>query len=77
MHQRYHPAQTPYQRVLACKEVSAGDKKKLRAQYQKLNPAELHRQIRDLQDQLLGLATRKPRAGAVEPSALAEAVGGL
>lgn len=66
VHKRYHPAQTPYQRVLASKEVSARDKRKLRAQYQKLNPAELHRQIRDLQEKLLWLTARKRSAGAVE-----------
>lgn len=75
VHKRYHPAQTPYQRALASQEVSAGSKKKLKAQYQKLNPAELHRQIEDLQDQLLELAGSKQRAGAVEPSALGEAIG--
>lgn len=66
VHKRYHRAQTPYQRVLASKEVSARDKRKLRAQYQKLNPAELHRQIRDLQEKLLWLTARKRSAGAVE-----------
>ena len=50
---RYHPAQTPYARVLASAEVSAADKGRLKAQYLELNPAELHRQIRDLQEQLL------------------------
>ncbi|MDA2928322.1 hypothetical protein MYX78_14030, partial [Acidobacteria bacterium AH-259-G07] len=66
VHKRYDRAQTPYQRVLASKEVSARDKRKLRAQYQRLNPAELHRQIRDLQEKLLWLTGRKRSAGAVD-----------
>ncbi|MDA2924998.1 hypothetical protein MYX65_10170 [Acidobacteria bacterium AH-259-L09] len=66
VHKRYHPAQTPYQRVLASKEVSARDKRKLRAQYQRLNPAEVHRQIRDLQQKLLWLTARKRSARAVD-----------
>ncbi|MDA2931177.1 hypothetical protein MYX84_14740 [Acidobacteria bacterium AH-259-O06] len=66
VHKRYHRAQTPYQRVLASKEVSARDKRKLRAQYQRLNPAELHRQIRDLQEKLLWLSARKRSARAVD-----------
>lgn len=66
VHKRYHPAQTPYQRVLASKEVSARDKRKLRAQYQRLNPAQLHRQIRDLQEKLLWLTARKRSARAVD-----------
>lgn len=49
---RYHPAQTPYQRVLDSPEVNATCKQQLRAQYQELNPAELDRQIRRLQEKL-------------------------
>lgn len=50
---RYDAAQTPYQRVLASAQVSAACKKKLRSQYRKLNPAQLYRNIRRLQEKLL------------------------
>jgi hypothetical protein len=60
---RYHPARTPYGRVLASAEVSAVDKRRLRARYRELNPAELHRRIRDFQEQLLGRTSRARAAG--------------
>jgi len=56
---KYDKALTPYRRVLACLDVSAQDKKKLRAQYSKLNPAHLKREIKKLQQKLLRLATTK------------------
>lgn len=49
---RYDQAQTPYQRVLASKEVADEAKAKLREQYEKLNPVELLRQLEYLQDLL-------------------------
>src|SRR3954454_12830461 len=42
---RYYAPQTPYQRVLAAVEVTAADKKKLKRQYQTLNPAALKRAL--------------------------------
>ena len=42
----YDSAKTPYQRVLACEQVSEESKQKLREQYATLNPAELRRQIK-------------------------------
>jgi len=42
----YDQAQTPYQRVLACEQVSEESKQKLREQYATLNPAALRRQIK-------------------------------
>ena len=53
VYKRYDRAQTPYQRVLESEAVSDEHKGKLRAQYQRWNPAELHRQIRRLQEELL------------------------
>ena len=41
----YRAPQTPYQRVLACAEVAAVDKKKLQRQYRLLNPAALKREL--------------------------------
>ena len=56
---KYAKAQTPYRRVLACPDVSAGDKQALKNLYAKLNPAQLKRQITKLQDKLIRLNTMK------------------
>ena len=55
----YHAPQTPYQRVLACAEVRVADKKKLRRQYQSLNPAALKRQLDKYRKELFRLASKK------------------
>jgi len=41
----YDMAKTPYQRVLECKQIDKQTKRKLKAQYEKLNPAELRRNV--------------------------------
>lgn len=41
----YDQAKTPYQRVLACDQVSQETKSKLKEQYNQLNPADLRRRI--------------------------------
>ena len=51
----YDDPQTPYQRVLACPEVSEDAKDRLRRQFDTLNPAELQREVVRLQGQLLSL----------------------
>ena len=56
---RYHAPQTPYQRVLACTEVTVADKKKLQHQYQSLNPAALKRQLDKYCKELFRLAGKK------------------
>jgi len=48
----YDKAKTPYQRVLACDQVSKEAKQKLIEQYATLNPAELRRQIKSKLDKL-------------------------
>ena len=63
---RYDQARTPYRRVLESKQVTDACKKKLREEYRKLNPAELNRQIRRLEEELLYRATQKRRATAVD-----------
>jgi hypothetical protein len=63
---RYDKARTPYRRVLESNQVPETCKKKLRDQYQKLNPAELHRHILRLQEALLHQGKRKRRAAAVD-----------
>jgi len=55
----YHAPQTPYQRVLACAEVTVADKKKLQRQYQALNPAALKRQLDKYRKELFRLASKK------------------
>lgn len=55
----YHAPQTPYQRVLACAEVTAADKKKLQRQYRLLNPAALKRELDKQRKELFRLASKK------------------
>jgi len=55
----YHAPRTPYQRVLACAEIKAADKKKLQRQYQSLNPAALKRQLDKCRKELFRLASKK------------------
>lgn len=49
----YDMAQTPYQRLQQSSYLSAAGKRRLKAEYARLNPAELKRQIERLQDKLL------------------------
>ena len=51
--------QTPYQRVLACSEVSEDHKERLRRQFDTLNPAELQREVVRLQGELLSLGLQR------------------
>jgi hypothetical protein len=55
----YHVPQTPYQRVLACTEVTLADKKKLQRQYRLLNPAALKRELDKQRQELFRLAAKK------------------
>jgi len=55
---RYDKPQTPYQRMLDSPEVPRRIKNKLRAHYETLNPAALHRRILALQKRLAALAVR-------------------
>jgi hypothetical protein len=55
----YYAPQTPYQRVLACTEVTATDKQKLQRQYQSLNPAALKRALDKYRKELFRLASKK------------------
>lgn len=52
----YEMAQTPYQRLQQSPYLSATSKRRLKTEYGRLNPAELKRQIEQLQAQLLQLA---------------------
>lgn len=55
---RYDKPQTPCQRLLDSPEVPRRIKNKLRAHYETLNPAALHRRILALQKRLAVLAVR-------------------
>ncbi len=54
---KHDTAKTPYQGVLESPYISEESKDKIRAQYVKLNPAELKRQITRLQNKLLRLTS--------------------
>jgi hypothetical protein len=56
---RYDAAKTPYQRILDSNTIPKAVKERLRRRYEQLNPAALHRQIRNLQKQLDKLGARQ------------------
>lgn len=58
---RYDDPKTPYQRVIESKHIDKTIKRKLKRQYESLNPAELKRAITKLQGKLTRLATSKMR----------------
>lgn len=58
---RYDTAKTPYQRILDSTTVPKAVKERLRRRYEQLNPAALHRQIRNLQKQLDKLGARQQK----------------
>lgn len=58
---RYDSPKTPYQRVLDSPFGTEAEKEKLRQQYERLNPAALNREMRQLQKQLFAVAAAKPR----------------
>src|SRR5947208_14082225 len=57
----YDSPLTPYQRVLDSPHVGPGDQETLCRQYQRLNPAALKRELRNLQKQLFAYVKNKPR----------------
>jgi hypothetical protein len=61
---KYDTPLTPYRRVLACPDVTAQDKQKLKVQYAKLNPAHLKREIKKLQQRLLDIKKSKKKKTA-------------
>src|ERR1044071_9249165 len=56
---KYDSPTTPYQRLLAPKQLHARDKQQLRQEYQKLNPAQLTREIGRLQEAWLKAHKKK------------------
>jgi hypothetical protein len=62
---RYDQARTPYRRLLECgkgKGITATDKRRLKAEYERINPAELNRKIGELQNKLIDMARGKHRS---------------
>ena len=56
---KYDKAATPYRRILLSETVDNANKLKLRQEYENLNPAELKRQIVNLQNQLMQCVKKK------------------
>ena len=54
----YHPAETPYRKLLRSEHLTNEQKQKLTRRYNELNPSELKRRIEALQDKLLKTAAR-------------------
>ncbi len=72
---RYDTAATPYQRIMADEHVTKKTKTALTRQYKHLNPAQIRRDLLDLQDQLLKLvkAKHQPTKLPVKPPAATRA----
>lgn len=72
---KYDKPKTPYQRVLESPEMTESVKRRLRRQYRSVNPAQITREIRGLEDLLSRLAQRvrvkptppRPRKAARSP----------
>jgi hypothetical protein len=58
----YDNPRTSFQRVLDCNALSESKKKEMLSEYERLNPAELSRQIFALQKKLIGYAKHKPES---------------
>ena len=58
---RYDDPKTPYERVLECADLDEEVKRRLRQEYEGLNPAELRRRLLKLQQRLIELATASRR----------------
>lgn len=59
---KYDEPQTPYQRLMAMPEISPEAKRRLKAEYATLNPAQLKREITRLQEKLFKTAASRRRA---------------
>ncbi len=58
---KHDEPKTPYQRVIESEDIEGAVKRRLKKQYEALNPAEIKRAITKLQDKLIRLATSKIR----------------
>lgn len=59
---KYDEPRTPYQRVMESKQMPAAAKHQLKAQYESLNVAQLHREVEVLRDRLFDLGKAKNSA---------------
>src|SRR3954469_17557516 len=59
----YHPAVTPYQRLLESGQLTQASEKRLRKQYETLNVVELRRDIQQLRNELFDLVEGKVEDG--------------
>ena len=59
IHRKYEKPATPYQRLLNSGVLKPKQRRELEARYQALNPAELSRKVRALQDKLFDLVEQK------------------
>ena len=55
----YDKPQTPYQRLMASRQIDRETKQQLQATYDSLNPAELQRRLSDLREQLEQVSAKK------------------
>lgn len=58
---KYDRARTPYERVMESIEVSKEKKKRLKQEYEGVNPAQLKREITRLQNELIRISSKKEK----------------
>ncbi len=79
IHRKYDEPRTPCQRLLDSGQISAVARKRLRAEYESLNVAELHRRIEELRTRLFEATdaknTREPAARRHGPGIRVRAIG--
>ena len=63
---KYDEARTPYRRVMESEKVSKEEKEEVKKVYEKLNPAQLKREISRLQQELIEMGERKRKSSKEE-----------
>ena len=61
VYRKYDKPQTPHQRLISRNTLNRGQKRRIRALYGSLNPAELRREIDRLQNELIAMEKPRPR----------------
>lgn len=69
---KYDEARTPYRRVIESEQVSKEEKEEVKKEYEKLNPAQLKREISRLQQELIEIGERKRKSSKEEKERMAE-----
>jgi len=67
LHRKYHPAKTPYQRLMESQQISQEKKEELKEIYNSLNPAELKRAIDRKLEELWELYRKKKGCSNANP----------